>query len=245
MKIGIISGASSGIGRAIVKEIDSLNLDQLWLIGRNDTELSLLKQELNTNANCMLLDLTKESSFNDIKDALSFGEYTIEYLVASAGVGYTGSLESNSFSQISNMIDLNCKGLTLLLNTCLPYMCEKGKIINIASGAGFVPQADFAVYSATKSYVISVSRALRKEVKSRKISVTAVCPGPVDTKFFSDLENVKEYKKKHLISPEAVARGAIKASKKNKAVYTPTFSIKLLHFASKILPTSLILKFAK
>ena len=124
-------------------------------------------------------------------------------------------------------------------------MSEKGKIINIASGAGFVPQADFAVYSATKSYVISVSRALRKEVKSRKINVTAVCPGPVDTKFFSGLENVKEYKKKHLISPEAVARGAIKASKKNKAVYTPTFSIKLLHFASKILPTSLILKFAK
>ena len=75
--------------------------------------------------------------------------------------------------------------------------------------------------------------------------VTAVCPGPVDTEFFSGLKNVKEYKKKYLISPEKVAKGALRAVNKNKAIYSPTFSIKFVHLASKFIPTSILLKFYK
>jgi short-subunit dehydrogenase len=127
----------------------------------------------------------------------------------------------------------------------LPYVNEGGKIIEIASSAGFMPQPGFSVYAATKSYVISFSRALRQELKAKKISVTAVCPGPVDTPFFSGLENVKEYKKKYAISPQKVAIGALKASKRNKALFVPTFSMKMVHLASKIVPTSIILKFYK
>ena len=143
------------------------------------------------------------------------------------------------------MISINCTGLTLLTKIALPFMKKGSSIINIASGAGFLPQPSFAVYSASKSYVISFSRALRQELSKKKINVTAVCPGPVDTDFFTNLKNVKEYKKKYLITPEIVASGALKAVKKNKAVYTPTFSMKLVHLASKILPTSLILKLMK
>ena len=75
--------------------------------------------------------------------------------------------------------------------------------------------------------------------------MTTVCPGPVSTPFFSSLKNVKEYKKKFLISPKKVAVGSLKASKKRKKLYIPTFSIKLVHLMSKFLPTSLILKFYK
>ena len=108
-----------------------------------------------------------------------------------------------------------------------------------------MPQPSFAVYSATKSYVISFSRALREELKKKKIAVTAVCPGPVDTPFFSGLENVKEYKKKYAITPQKVAKKAMKASRKNKALSIPTFSMKMVQLSSKIIPLSLIMKFYK
>ena len=101
------------------------------------------------------------------------------------------------------------------------------------------------MYAASKAYVISLSRALGHEMRKQKVYFTAVCPGPVDTSFFSSLENVKEYKKKYLISPQRVALGSLKASRKKKKIYTPTFSMKMVHLASKLLPTSLILKFYK
>lgn len=244
MKIAIISGASSGIGKCIAKELDLLGLDCLWLIGRNEERLCKLQAELNTDAKTFALDLTENDSYEAIKSELDKG-CEIEYLVLSAGVGCNGQLDSLKSEQISNMIDTNCKALTLLTNTALPYINIGGKILFIASGAGFLPQPGFSVYAATKSYTISLSRALRKELKSRKIKVTAACPGPVDTNFFAGLENVPEYKKKYLISPERVAKGSLKAVNKGKAIYTPTLSMKAVHLASKLLPTSLLTSFYK
>lgn len=245
MKIAIISGASSGIGRSIARELDTVGLDELWLIGRRKDRLLNLQSELKTKVQVLTLDLTDNQSFEKINSLLSNDKYEIEYLIISAGVGYTGKVECNSPVEISDMIDLNCRALTLLINSSLPYMSKGGKILNVASGAGLLPQADFAVYAATKAYVISLSRALRKELKGRKINVTALCPGPVDTEFFSCLENVKEYKKKYLISPTTAARKGLSAVRKGKAICTPTISMKLLHLSAKILPTSLLLKFAK
>lgn len=245
MRIAIISGASSGIGKAFARELDALGLDELWLIGRNEARLNELKSELKTHAVCHAFDLTDSSAINELQAILRQGKHTIEYLVLSAGVGCNGAFEEISYENASQMIDVNCTALTLLTKIVLPFVCEGGHIINVASSAGFLPQPDFAVYAATKAYVISFSRALRQELRKRKIKVTAVCPGPVDTLFFQGLENVKEYKKKYLISPEKVARGALKASRKNKAIYTPTLSMKLVHLISKILPTSWVLRFYK
>lgn len=245
MKIGIISGASSGIGKAIARELDLLGLDELWLIARNEEKLNNLKAELKTNVRCFSVNLAFDSAHQQINSALKEGKYEIVYLVNSAGVGYTGAFKDNSVKCISDMIDINCRGLSLLTSISLPFLTKEGKIINVASAAGFLPQADFAVYSATKSYVISFSRALRKELKPQGIHVCAVCPGPVDTDFFANLKEVKEYKKKYLITPEKVAKFAIKGVNKNKAICTTSLSISLLHLASKVLPTSLLLKFAK
>lgn len=243
MRIAIISGASSGIGKATARELDSLLLDEIWLLGRNEEHLCALAQELTTPARTFALDLTDTNAIKEIENTLADGAWAVEYLVLSAGVGYNGNFDSISCENAKNMINTNCTALTTLTSIVLPYISSGGHIINIASSAGFLPQPGFAVYAATKAYVISFSRALRQELKARKIKVTAVCPGPVDTAFFAGLENVKEYKKKYLISPERVARGAIKASHKNKAVYTPTFSMKLIHLMAKILPTSWLLRF--
>lgn len=245
MNIAVISGASSGIGYEIARELDKLSLDELWLVSSSEEKLLNTSAILNTKSRIFALDLSQNESFNVISSKLKEENPCIKYLVCSAGVGYNGNFESLSLEQISKMVDINAISLTQLTKLCLPYTSSGSRIIEIASSAGFMPQPYFSVYSATKSYVITFSRALREELKKQKVYVTAVCPGPVDTPFFSRLENVKEYKKKYAISPSKVAKGAIKASRRKKALYVPTFSMKMVHLASKFIPTSIIMKFYK
>ncbi len=245
MNIAIISGASSGIGYCLAKNLDKLSFDELWLISSSESKLTKVSKELTTKSRIFALDLSKKDSFNIISDSLIKENPNVKYLICSAGVGYNGNFEEISRDQIGKMIDINVRALTELTTIVLPYVNNGGKIIQIASSAGFMPQPSFAVYAATKSYVISFSRALRHELKKQKISVTAVCPGPVDTPFFSGLENVKEYKKKYAISPEIVAKKTLKAAKKRKELCVPTFSMKMVHLASKVVPTSIIMKFYK
>ncbi|MBO5440359.1 MAG: SDR family NAD(P)-dependent oxidoreductase [Clostridia bacterium] len=245
MRIAVISGASSGIGLEFAKELDKMSFDELWLIAKDDGLLDNIKHILNTKTKLIPIDLSNSESFNEIKKLYEEESPEIEYLVCSAGVGFNGAFENITQKQIDLTVSINCTALSLLNSISLPFLTRGAKIINIASGSGFMPQPYFAVYAASKAYVISLSRALNYELKKNKISVTAVCPGPVNTSFFSSLENVKEYKKKFLITPQKVAMGALKAAGKRKTIYTPTFSMKLVHLASKLLPTSLELKFYK
>ena len=244
MNIAIISGASSGIGRSFALLLDKVNLDEIWLIGRNEKNLTNLQGELSTVSRCFTLDIQTQEAFDIIKSNLSC-EVVIKYLVCSAGVGYNGEFTSLSLDELDNVSDINCKALTYLNCLALPHMNKGSKIINISSGACFLPQPYFCTYAASKAYVTSFSRALREEIKKNGISVTAVCPGPVDTAFFSGLKDVKEYKRKFLVSPDFVAKKGLRDSEKGKAISTPTLSMKLVHLLSKILPTSLILKFYK
>lgn len=243
MNIAIISGASSGIGYALTKELDSLGYDELWLIASNEEKLLRVSTHIKTKSRIFAINLSKPGSLDTVSYALKEELPNVMHLICSAGVGYNGNFESITREMASKMIDVNVRALTELTTIALPYVHSGAKILQIASSAGFMPQPSFDVYSATKSYVISFSRALRQELKKKKISVTAVCPGPVDTPFFSGLENVKEYKKKYAISPKKVAKKAIKASKKNKALSVPTFSMKMVQLASKIVPMSIIMKF--
>ena len=239
MKIAIISGASSGIGRCIAKELDPLCLDELWLIGRSLSKLQSLSQELCTATRIFELDLTQDDSFAFLMRALSEGQYSVEYLVASAGVGYTGTFESQSYSQISSMTKLNCDALTVLTSIALPYINKDGKILFLASGAGFLPQPDFAVYAASKAYVISFARALREELRERKIKVTAACPGPVDTEFNS-VAGVKFNLSS--LTAKKVANYAVKKMFKRKRTIIPGFTIKFSAFIQRFIPTFIMLK---
>ena len=245
MKIAVVFGASSGIGRAIAEEIDLLKSDEIWLIARNEEKLRSVASSLLAKSKIIPLDFNDFASFEVLKNLYEKENPDIRFLVCSAGVGYCGSVADIDEKKAASMININCLALTLLTKISLPYMKKGSKIIEIASGAGFLPQPYFSVYAATKSYVISFSRALGTELKKDGISVTAVCPGPVDTDFFSSLENVKEYKKKFLISPKKVAKSAMRCAKRGKAICTPTFSMKIAHLAAKIIPTSLILSFYK
>ena len=245
MKIAVISGASSGMGAEFAKELDNYELDELWLIAIDKENLINVSNQLKTKSRTFHLDLTSTSSFEALKEAYESSNPQIDYLVCSAGVGFNGDFEKITEKQINLSISLNCTALSLLIKISTPYFVKGTRVVNISSGAAFAPQPYFAVYAATKAYVNSLSRALGREYKKQGVYFTSVCPGPVDTSFFASLENVKEYKKKYLITPKEVAVGALKAAKRKKSIYTPTFSMKMVHLASKVLPTSLILKFYK
>ena len=139
------------------------------------------------------------------------------------------------------MIDLNCQALTKLTRICLPYLSNGSRIVNVASAAAFAPQPGFAVYAASKSYVYSLSLALRAELRSRGIVVTVVCPGPVDTEFFlrsGSLPN--SFKDSVKADAGEVVRQALIDSVRKKPVSVYGTAMKILRAASRILPDSLI-----
>ena len=143
------------------------------------------------------------------------------------------------------MIDLNCHALTEMTYFCIPYMKKNSRIIQLASSAAFLPQPDFAVYAASKSYVYSFSRALARELAPRKIYVTAVCPGPVDTPFFDIAEksgSMLGIKKLTIAKADKVVRQAIADSykKKENSVYSRV--IRSFELLAKVVPHSVILK---
>ena len=170
----------------------------------------------------------------------------LRILVNAAGFGRTGTVAEiaaeEPFIQ-TDMIDLNCRALTAITEICLPFMRKGSRIINLASAAAFCPQPSFAVYAATKAYVLSFSRALHMELKSKGIYVTAVCPGPVKTEFFRvSGELTGTLKKLTVAGTQAVVRKALKDSlaKKQLSVYGPP--MKAARAGAKLLPHSLIMK---
>jgi oxidoreductase, short-chain dehydrogenase/reductase family len=168
----------------------------------------------------------------------------IRMLVNCAGYGVMGNFTKLNRKEELGMIDVNCKALTDMTYLCIPYMRKNSRIIQLASSAAFMPQPYFAVYAASKSYVYSFSRALSEELRSRRIYVTAVCPGPVDTPFFDIAEKdgkTLSIKKLTLASPEKVVERAIADSfhKKKISVYNPY--IRAFHVLAKIVPHQWIL----
>ena len=142
------------------------------------------------------------------------------------------------------MVALNCQALCAVTRLVLPYMAKNGRIIQFASAAAFLPQPGFAVYAATKSFVLSYSRALNSELKPRGICVTAVCPGPVKTEFFDIAETtgtIPLYKRLVMARPEKVAALALRESMMGKTVSVYGPLMKAFFLLSKILPHSLLL----
>ena len=136
----------------------------------------------------------------------------IVFLVNAAGFGKIGSVKNLSTEDQLGMVDLNIRVLTGIAKLSLPYMAKHSRIINFASAAAFLPQPSFAVYAASKSYVLSFSRSLNEELQGSGCYVTAVCPGPVKTEFFDIAETTGKipfYKYLFMADPGNVCRKAL------------------------------------
>ena len=260
-RIAIITGSSSGIGKAFLEliahdngEFFKTSFDEIWAVARREDVLKEIASSLGTDKIIpVAADLTDDSGIKAIEDKLKAEEPSVGLLINSAGMGIKGLVMDKPAKALDDTVNLNCNALSRMIRITVPYMEKNGEerpgIINIASSAGFIPQPNFACYAASKSYVISFSRAMSYELKQLGIDVTAVCPGPVATDFQRRATEGREtdftdWRKNFVADPVKLARVSLKASRKGKRMLVYPFSQKLLHLASKIIPTSWILCFS-
>lgn len=239
MKIAIVTGASSGIGEEFVKQISRYaNIDEIWMIARRRQRLEQLEKTIQKPVKVIAMDLSLQDNIKQLKQILANENPNVKLLINCAGYGIRKNFADGTYEEEIGMLEVNCKSMTALTYICLPYMHENGRIIQISSAAAFLPQAGFAIYSASKSYVLSFSRALNKELKKRQIFVTAVCPGPVDTDFFTISDEggkMPGYKKLFLAKADRVVKKALKDSMNKKSISIYGTSIKLLRLLSRFL----------
>ena len=244
--IAVVTGASSGIGKEFVKQLDDKNLDCIWLIARRADLLEDLSKTLKTKSKIIALDLFLDKSFERFSEILKEEKPEISFLINSAGLGVSDKFSNISIEKDEETIRLNCETLTKLTKLSLDYMAFDSVIINIGSVAGFMPQANFAVYAASKSYVISFSRALNRELKDRNIHVSCLCPNPVKTEFFknSPKKNASKIKQLGFENKEKLVEKSLRDAKR-KDLITSSALAKLIEIVSKIFPHSWILSIEK
>ncbi len=184
MKIAIITGASSGLGREFARQIDKQeNLDEIWLIARDRCALAFTASTLKTKYRIIDLDLSRPENRTHISTLLKIENPQIDILVNAAGFGKIGATDIIPKQDTRDMIEVNIGALTDLCIAALPFMQSTSRIINMASVSGFIPLPYLNVYSATKAYVLKFSQSLGYELKSKGISVITVCPYWVNTNF--------------------------------------------------------------
>lgn len=250
MNIAVITGASSGIGKEICFAIQDRipAVEEFWLFSRRKDELQKVANQLFYPTRLFPYDLTEKEGIEEYRSALTKDKPSILFLVNAAGFGKLGETEKLSESEQLKMIDLNCKALTAFTVYSLPFMRRKSRIIQIASAAAFLPQREFSVYAATKSYVYSFSLSLREELREREIGVTAVCPGPVDTEFFKVAGNegkLRFAKSFFMAKPKKVAMQALMDSVLKRPVSVYGFSMKLFYAMSRVIPDFILIKFLR
>lgn len=251
MKIAVITGASAGLGVEYAKAVDKKrnDIEEIWLIARRKDKLGEVAKSLSKPVRILSFDITDNQGVSDYVNLLESEKANVKLLINNAGFGKLGLFYEISKEDNAGMIRLNCEALTIMANVTLPFMSEGAEIINTCSIASFAPNARMAVYSSTKAFVMSFSRALRAELKSRKINCLAVCPGPMETEFLSlaGIEKGTSHTFDTLPrdNPRRVAENSLKASKKGKAVFADHIFYKFYRVVAKILPTSLVMLMAK
>ena len=243
MNIAVITGASSGMGREFVYALDQKGYDELWVIARREERLKELQEQCRTPVRVMVLDLMERESFDTYKDALAEHQPEIQVLVNAAGFGLFGTFMEMNLDQQLDIIELNDKALTAMSYLSVPYMPAGSDIVNLASNSSWQPVPYINVYGASKAYVMSFSRALGVELKTKGIHVMAVAPGWIKTEFFDTAihdDTIKYFDR--FYTAKQVIDKAMKDLAKKKAVSIlglPVYAqVKLI----KHLPVSLVMK---
>lgn len=238
MAKALVTGASSGIGRDIAKELSKRGYD-IILVARNEEKLNEVASEIKTKVEVIPMDI---SVVDNCKKLYSMVE-DVDILVNNAGFGVFGKFINTDLDREVKLIDTNVTAVHVLTKLFLKNMVErdKGYILNVSSIAGHLPGPLMAAYYSSKHYVYILSESINEELKKNnsKVRVGTLNPGPVRTNF-NKVANVKFDLKS--LSSDYVARYTVDKMLKGKTDITPGLSIKLLRFVAKISPTNLASK---
>ena len=234
----LITGASSGIGRDMAKVLAQKGYE-LILVARDLEKLKEVQNELKTEVEIVTMDISKVENCKQLYEQ----HKDIDILINNAGFGDCGYFTKTNLEKEISMINTNIVAYHTLTKLYLKDMNEKnsGKILNVASIAGFMPGPLMATYYATKNYVVRLSEAIKEELRKQKskVQISILCPGPVDTNF-NKVADVQFALKG--LSSGYVAKYAIEKFLKGKFYIIPGWKIKLAKIGCKIAPTSLVSK---
>ena len=185
MKIAIVTGASSGMGKEFVLQLSKyVAVDEIWVIARRTEALEALERQVTVPVRPVSLDLCKKESFQTYQQLLSQRQPDVKLLVNAAGFGKFGAYENIAVEEECRMIDLNAKALLLMTRLTLPYMHSGSHILQLDSLSAFQPVPYITTYAATKAFVLSYCRSMNRELKSKGIRMMAMNPAWVKTEFF-------------------------------------------------------------
>lgn len=239
-KIAIITGATGGIGSVFTDRLSSMeDIDEIWAVGRNPDKLEALRS-VYTKVVPVVTDLS-DGKCEPLSGMLKSSAPDVRLLINNAGVGFMEAFDQMPVEHILQVCNINCTAPAVIMSAVLPYMSEGSRVINISSASSFQPNPYLAMYSASKVFLKNLSRAVNKELKSRGITVTSVCPGWVDTGMLPKEVNGRKIRFAGMIKPERVVDKAIKDSAKGRDMSVPGFFAKYFRIYSKITPTRIVM----
>lgn len=253
-KIAIITGASAGLGTEFARQIEEKYLlDEIWLVARRAEQMKEVAREFHKAKGMVLaLDITSPSDKKELEARLKTENPDLRILVNNAGAGKIGPFTQMGREEQIGMIQLNVTSLTELTHICLPFMSSGASIVQVASSIAYSPAPYFAVYAATKAYVLSLSKALNFELRPRGIHVIAVCPGPVATEFLQ-VANNNEFTRDKVIQHEPfnkalvarsadVVQKALRDLEKKRSVSVYGTAIKLFTRLMPLMPDNFVMR---
>ena len=247
MNIAVVTGASSGMGKEFVLQLSQyVCVDEIWVIARRETVLASLREKVSVSVRPVPLDLCSQESYSQYAQLLEAEKPNVKLLVNAAGFGKFGDFRNIPLEEDLRMIDLNCKALVAMTRLTLPYMQRGSHILELDSLSAFQPVPYIATYGATKSFVLSYSRAIGAELKSQGIRVMAMNPGWVKTEFFDHAlqtngNEVQYYN--HLWEAKDVVTTGLKDLYKTKKDYSVHgLPVRNQVRLVKLLPHSLVMK---
>ena len=237
--IALITGATGDIGEEFVKGVIG-EVDKIWAVGRSEEKLESLRETFGDQIVPVKTDLSDRQDIMRLCSRIEEEKPQIKYLINNAGTGKMAPLSEFSYDEIDSLLQINMTAATLLCRAAIPYMVKGGYILNICSASAFQPNPYIALYSASKSYLLSMTRSLN--VENSDINCIAVCPGWVDTKMLSKMHDGKKVEYPGIVTAQKVVEDALRDAKNGKDVSVCSPYYRFMRFYSKVMPHKIVMK---
>jgi uncharacterized protein len=239
--VTLITGASSGLGAEFARQCARRG-DELVLVARRKDRLEALAEDIGGEIHVIAVDLAAAGAPEWLLGEVEALGLTVDTLVNNAGFGLAGKFARLAPERQAEMIDLNVAALTKLTRLVLPPMLERGKgaILNVGSTGAFQAGPGFAVYFATKAYVLSFTEALHQELKGAGVKVSALCPGPTRTEFGAVAGVTNPRFDRFAADAPGVVKAGLVGLDRNRAVVIPGITNKFSAQSSRLIPRALM-----